>query len=78
MSHPLYQNDDGKCGDCGGHEYVSAVYLQLSKTGWHLMIEVQCHDCDRLDVSEFTQAHIESLALALEDQDADETGLTAE
>lgn len=51
MNNVLYLSR-GKCA-CGGHEYVSAVYLEQSITGeWHIMIEVQCTACSRLDCTD--------------------------
>lgn len=49
----------GTCEYCGGHAYVSAIYVEQSVTGWHLMIEERCMDCDQLDVTDIPQSQIE-------------------
>ena len=53
MDNLLYLHNPGeRCKQCGGTKYVSAVYLEQSTTGWHIMIEERCHDCDLLSVTD--------------------------
>lgn len=57
MNNLLYHTD-GKCA-CGGHSYVSAVYVEQSNTGeWHIMIEETCHNCHRLDLTDIPWSDI--------------------
>jgi hypothetical protein len=72
VNNLLYlSRDKGQCENCGGHAYVSAVYLETSVAGWHLMIEIQCADCDWLDVIDVPKSDLDELAEQLTDRDAE-------
>jgi hypothetical protein len=73
MQNLLYESEEqGVCGYCGGRCYVSVVYLEQAATGWHLLIEEECHDCDRLDVMDIPMSRIEEIIDDLEQQDQDQ------
>ena len=48
---------------CGGRGYLNAIYLEDSATGWHVMIEEQCRDCDRLDTTDIPLDDIQKMDL---------------
>lgn len=57
MDNLLYIH--GKPCVCGGHEYVSAIYIEKSITGeWHIMIETQCEDCQGIEVTDIPWSHV--------------------
>lgn len=61
MDNLLYLSHDGECPYCGGRGYVRAIYMEVSATGWHIMVEEACQDCDRLDVTDLPQRTIEKM-----------------
>ena len=49
----MYRSN-GICGYCGGHCFVSAVWIETGiGNQLHIMVEEQCHVCDRLDVTDY-------------------------
>lgn len=52
MSDVVLYTSTGFC-DCGGHEFISAIYITEDNFGdWSVMIEEQCHECGRLDLTQ--------------------------
>jgi hypothetical protein len=43
--------------------------LEQSATGWNLVVEEQCHDFDRLDVTDIPMSSTDDIIQELEQQD---------